>query len=105
MMPNGTLTRNTQCQEYWSVSHAPSVGPMIGPSMMPMPKIDCAFGALMRRIEIDHQRLRQRDQRGARRALEQAEDHQLRSGPATGRSRIEATVNVAVQVTNSRLRP
>jgi hypothetical protein len=41
--PKGTLTRNTQCQEYWSVSHAPSVGPMIGPSMMPMPKIDCAL--------------------------------------------------------------
>ncbi len=42
--PNGTLTRNTQCQEYMSVSQAPSVGPMIGPIMMPMPKIDCAFG-------------------------------------------------------------
>ncbi len=41
--PNGTLTRNTQCQENWSVSQAPSVGPMIGPSMMPMPKIDCAL--------------------------------------------------------------
>jgi hypothetical protein len=41
--PNGTLTRNTQCHEYWSVSHAPSVGPMIGPIMMPMPKIDCAL--------------------------------------------------------------
>ena len=41
--PNGRLTKNTQCQEYVSVSHAPSEGPMIGPIITPMPQIAIAL--------------------------------------------------------------
>ena len=42
-MPNGKLTKNTQCQEYVSVSQAPSDGPMIGPIITPMPQIAIAL--------------------------------------------------------------
>ncbi len=41
-MPNGRLTKNTQRHEYELVSQPPSVGPMIGPSMTPMPQIAIA---------------------------------------------------------------
>src|SRR3984885_9458809 len=41
-MPNGRLTKNTQRHEYESVSQPPSVGPMIGPSITPMPQIAIA---------------------------------------------------------------
>ena len=40
--PNGRLTKNTQRHEYELVSQPPSVGPMIGPSMTPMPQIAIA---------------------------------------------------------------
>ena len=40
--PNGRLTKNTQRHEYESVSQPPSVGPMIGPSITPMPQIAIA---------------------------------------------------------------
>ena len=37
MMPTGRLMKNTQRQLKLSVSQPPSVGPMIGPTMMPAP--------------------------------------------------------------------
>ncbi len=36
-MPNGTLMKKIQCQEKWSVSQPPSVGPMVGAMMTAMP--------------------------------------------------------------------
>ena len=42
-MPKGRLTKNTQRQEKLSVSQPPSVGPMIGPSMTPMPQMAMAW--------------------------------------------------------------
>ena len=42
-MPTGRLMKNTQRQLKLSVSQPPSVGPMIGPTMMPAPQIAMAW--------------------------------------------------------------
>ena len=47
-MPTGRLTRNTARQLNDSVSQPPSVGPMIGPIMMPAPKIAIACPSFSR---------------------------------------------------------
>ena len=52
-MPTGRLTKNTKRQLKVSVSQPPSVGPMIGPTMMPAPQIAIAwpcssFGLMLR---------------------------------------------------------
>ena len=50
--PTGRLIKNTQRQVKLSVSQPPSAGPMIGPSMVPMPQIaiawPCRSGGLLR---------------------------------------------------------
>ena len=47
-MPTGRLTRNTARQLKVSVSQPPSVGPMMGPNMMPAPKIAMAWPSFSR---------------------------------------------------------
>ena len=41
--PTGTLMKNTQRQSKFSVSQPPSIGPRIGPTMMPAPQIAMAW--------------------------------------------------------------
>ena len=41
--PTGRLMKNTQRQSKFSVSQPPSIGPRIGPTMMPAPQIAIAW--------------------------------------------------------------
>ena len=50
---------------------------MIGPIITPMPQIAIALAALVQRVGVEHHRLRQRHQRRAEHALQQAEQHHL----------------------------
>ncbi len=55
-MPTGRLMRKTQRQSKLSVSQPPSVGPMIGPTMIPAPHIaiacPCRSRGLMSRRKV-----------------------------------------------------
>ena len=69
-----------------------------------MPQIAMAEAALLGRIDVEHGGLRQRHQRGAEHALQQAEQHHLVSDCAAPHS-IEATVKPTTQAMNRFLRP
>ena len=66
--------------------------------MTPMPQTAIAWPCRSRRIDVEQHRLRQRHQRRAAHALQQAEEHHLRRGSSATPHSAEATVKPATEI-------
>ncbi len=103
-MPTGRLMKNTQRQSSVSVSQPPSVGPMIGPTMMPAPHIAIAepcrsFGLMSSRKVCDSGTIAAPNRPCSRR--KNTMDSRFHDRPQA----IELTVKPTIEVKNSSRRP